>query len=197
MFANDITKVYALEPDPAMRKVAQTSLDGLPNAEIIACYAEQIALAPSSIDLIIVGNAFHRFKPMACTELRSILKEQGWIALINYRIINDAFTNMLSAKLEELKGMADRMAKSWHRTPAQELFGKCQTQTLSYRQSHREDWTAFFGAACAGIEAPSPGAREFAQFEAINREVFDAFASQGQIQLEYETAVLFGRPGGG
>jgi len=55
-------------------------------------------------------------------------------------------------------------------------------------------WTAFFGAACAGIEAPERTDRDFMQFEAINREVFDAFAVDSKIQIDYETRVSFGQP---
>jgi hypothetical protein len=55
-------------------------------------------------------------------------------------------------------------------------------------------WTAFFGAACAGIEAPERTDRDFRRFEAINREVFDAFAVDGKIQIDYETRLSFGQP---
>jgi hypothetical protein len=47
---------------------------------------------------------------------------------------------------------------------------------------------------CAGIEAPEPDDSEFAQFEAINQEVFDTFAVDGKIRIDYETEVSFGRP---
>ena len=35
----------------------------------------------------------------------------------------------------------------------------------------------FFGAACSGIEAPERDDPDFAAFESINREVFEAFPS--------------------
>ena len=57
-----------------------------------------------------------------------------------------------------------------------------------------EDWGSFFGAACAGIEAPERADKEFVEFEAINREVLDAFAVAGKIRIEYETTVSFGQP---
>jgi hypothetical protein len=53
---------------------------------------------------------------------------------------------------------------------------------------------AFWGAACAGIEAPEPDEPAFAQLEALNREVFTAFAVNGMIQIDYETVVTFARP---
>jgi ubiquinone/menaquinone biosynthesis C-methylase UbiE len=194
LFADRSARVYAVEPDPAMRQVAAASLTGLAAVEIMAGFAEQTTLADNSIDLIVIGNAFHRFRPEACGELRRILKKQGWIALFTYTFINTAFTEMLFSKLAALKGLADRKEKSWHITPLRDLFGDGQIHTLSYRQSHLEDWTAFFGAACAGIEAPGPNEQDFAQFEALHREVFDTFTVHGKIQIEYETQVSFGQP---
>lgn len=112
LFANRSAKVYAIEPDPAMRKVALDSLSGLATVEVLAGFAEHTTLAENSIDLIVIGNAFHRFKPEACTELHRILKKQGWIALVVYTFINRAFTEMLFPKLATLKGVASKIEKS-------------------------------------------------------------------------------------
>lgn len=190
----DRCKVYAIEPDSAMRKVASASLASFATVEILAGFAEQTTLAENSVDLIVIGNAFHRFKPEACQELCRILKKPGWIALFTYTFVNKAFTEMLFSKLAALKGVASKMEQSWHRTPLQNLFGNGQIHALSYRQSHTDDWTAFFGAACAGIEAPNRADQDFVQFEALNRQAFDAFAVNGKIQIDYETQVSFGQP---
>jgi len=194
LFAGQSAKVYAVEPDPAMREVASALLQGVAVVEIVAGLAEQTGLAGNSVDLVVVGNAFHRFRPEACEELRRILKKSGWIALFTYHFLNETFTDMLFSRLATLPGLAGRIERAWPRTPLQELFGTGRIHTRRYRQSHAEDWTAFFGAACAGIEAPESHDFEFAQFEAINHQVFDAFAVNGMIQIEYETEVAFGQP---
>lgn len=194
LFAEKSTKVYLIEPDPAMRKVATAALANFATLEIRAALAEQTTLADNSLDLIVVGNAFHRFKPAACAEFHRILKPQGWIALFTYTFTHNAFTEILFSKLASLKGVASRMEKSWHNMPIQSLFGQGHIQTLSYAQSHTEGWRAFFGAACAGIEAPERQDQDFAEFEALNREVFERFAVKGKIQIDYETHVSFGQP---
>jgi hypothetical protein len=151
-------------------------------------------LAENSVDLVVIGNAFHRFSPEACAELLRVLKEQGWIALVRYAFTNKAFADMLFSKLGALEGFSSRTEKARYETPIQNLFGDGQIYVLSYPQSHTEGWTAFFGAACAGIEAPEPADRDYGEFEAINRQVFDAFAVDGKIQIDYETRVSFGQP---
>jgi SAM-dependent methyltransferase len=194
LFVNRNLKVYAVEPDPAMRKVASASLASFATVEICAGLAEQIPLAENSIDLIVIGNAFHRFKPEACYELNRILKKQGWIALFSYSFLNKEFADLLSCKMAALKGVTGETEKTWHGTPVQALFGGGPIYTLSYRRLHTEDWTAFFGAACAGIEAPESDDADFVLFETLHCEVFDAFAVDGKIQVEYETRVSFGQP---
>ena len=194
LFANRGTKVYAVEPDHEMREVAAVSLISFEMIEILAGFAEHLPLADGSMDLLVIGNAFHRFKPEACEDLRRILKNQGWIARFNYEFINEEYTEMLASRLSTLKTLTSRREASSHNTSLHDLFGTAQIHTLGYLQSHAEDWTAFFGAACAGIEAPERNEQAFAQFEVVIREVFDTFAHNGKININYETQVTFGQP---
>jgi ubiquinone/menaquinone biosynthesis C-methylase UbiE len=194
LFAEKSAKVCVVEPDTAMRGVASSSLTRFATVEVRAGYAEQTTLPENSIDLIVIGNAFHRFKPEACVEFRRILKRTGWIALFAYRFLNEAYAEMLSSRMATLKELMSRREKSTHRTSLQDLFGGNLIRTLCHRQSLTEDWNAFFGAACAAIEAPERHEPDFAQFEVLHREVFNAFAVNGKIQIDYETDVSFGQP---
>lgn len=194
LFANRSTKVYAVEPDHEMREVASTSLASFETIEILAGFAEHLPLADGSMDLLVIGNAFHRFKPEACEDLRRILNNQGWIALFSYEFADDEFTEMLVSRLSSLKALTSRIETSSYRMPVQDLFGVAQIHTLGYLQSHTEDWAAFFGAACSGIESPERSDHTFANFEVVNREVFDKFAHDGKIVINYETQVTFGQP---
>lgn len=194
LFADRCARVYAIEPDCAMRQAASMFLASFATIKTIAGIAEQIPLAGNSIDLIVIGNAFHRFKPEACQELYRILRKPGWIALFAYTFVNKDFLEMQSTKLAALKSIASKVELSWHKTPIQNLFGNGRIHTLSYPQSYTEDWTAFFGAACAGIEPPDHSDPDFVQFESLNRQVFDAFAVNGKIEIDYETQVSYGQP---
>jgi SAM-dependent methyltransferase len=193
LFAGRCARVYVVEPEPAMRQVASTALADRPAIQIRAGCAEQTTLAERSLDLVVVGNAFHRFKPEACAELRRILKPSGWVALFSYET-DEAIEGMLSDRLAALKGAQRRVARVWHGTPPRALFGKARTRKRSYRQSRTDDWTTFFSAACTWLEAPYPGDREFRKFESIYREVFETFAVNGAIKINYKTRVTFGQP---
>jgi SAM-dependent methyltransferase len=196
LFAERCSRIFMVEPEPAMRQVASTALAQWTNIEIRAGSAEQTTLAEHSLDLIVVGNAFHRFKPEACVELRRILKPSGWVALFSYELTNKALHEMRSAKYAALKSANSRVSKVWLGMPPQELFGEGQIHTRTYQQSRSDDWPTFFGTACTWLEAPEPGDPEFDLYETLNREVFDAFAVNGAVQIDYETHVAFGQPQG-
>lgn len=194
LFAKSCTEVYAVEPDPAMRQVAVEVLKDCPNIHVIDACAERTTLPENSIDLIVIGNAFHRFQPEAIPELLRILKHSGWVAVIYYTFTNQAFMDMLFPKLSQLEGLAAREKQNVRRMPVEKLFGDHPIHTLHYAQSVAEDWDAFWGSARSGIEAPTPQDEDFARFEALNREVFEAFAVDGRIRIDYEIRVTLGQP---
>jgi ubiquinone/menaquinone biosynthesis C-methylase UbiE len=194
LFAARCPKVYAVEPDASMRHVASEALKTYPNITIIDAAAEQIPLSDNSIDLIVLGNAYHRFQAEAIHELRRILKPAGWIAVISYFFTDASFSDLLFPRLNTLKSFVSRSEKNWHRLPEADLFGDQPMHTLKYAQSWSEDWEAFWGSACAGIEAPEPTDEEFTQFEAINQDVFDTLSIDGYLRMVYETRVVFGQP---
>lgn len=194
LFADHCRRVYAVEPDVSMRQIAAHTLGTHPAVCLVDGTAEQTTLAPDSVDLIVIGNAFHRFKPEACSELHRILKHPGWVAVFSYSFTDKSFTEMLFSELATLSRLVERTERSWPQVPVAHLFGDCQVHTCSYPQTVAEDWQTFFGAACAGVEAPERDDRDFSRFEEINRAVFTAFAADGQIRVEYETTVALGRP---
>jgi ubiquinone/menaquinone biosynthesis C-methylase UbiE len=194
LFAANSTHIYAVEPDSAMRQVAAEVNKAYPNIQIVDGRAEQTTLPDNSIDLIVIGNAFHRFQPPAIHELLRILKSSGWVAVIFYVFTNQAFTDRLFSQLSQLESLASRSKQNWHRMPIENLFGEHPIHTLHYAQSSTEDWEAFWGSACSGIEAPSPHDEDFARFEAINKEVFNNFAVNNRIRIDYEITVYMGQP---
>ena len=164
------------------------------NVSIIAGSAEDMTLATDSVDLIVTGNAFHRFPPEAPSELLRILKPLGYAAIISYTYTNTVLTDMLFGELAKLSHFSTQSKVNWHRLSTNRLFGDSPTDSLTYSQSVSVDWRAFWGAAQSGIEAPDAYNTEFEAFKAINRAVFDQFSVAGVIRMDYKTRVLFGQP---
>jgi SAM-dependent methyltransferase len=82
-FVGKVARVFAVEPNPAMREMAFKALGRYPTCQIIDGSAEATTLAAGSIDLIAVAQAIHWFEPApARTEFVRILKPGGWLALL-------------------------------------------------------------------------------------------------------------------
>jgi SAM-dependent methyltransferase len=101
-FLNQGTRVLAIEPNAAMRAAAEHFLGSRPNFRSVTGSAEATGLEPESVDLVVAGQAFHWFDPVAAKiEFRRILRAPGWVAIIwnRRRTSGDAFSERYEALL--------------------------------------------------------------------------------------------------
>lgn len=70
----------AVEPSPSMRDVFRRSVPGV---AVAGGTAEMIPLADTTMDAVVVAQAFHWFEPgRALPEIARVLRPGGWLALI-------------------------------------------------------------------------------------------------------------------
>lgn len=194
LMATRCKRVYAIEPDPSMLKVAFESLSRFPSIEVIAGVAESLPFSDGSLDLIVIGNAFQRFRPSACQELRRVLSEEGWIAVFRYKFRSDQLVSMITSRLERLIRFTQRVKDSSYKVSLDELFIGSAPRHSSHFKTHEVGWTEFVGAARSGIESPNPGDPEYEEYIAIHREVFDLASDKDVLRIGYETSVIYGQP---
>ena len=73
-------RLVALEPIPEMRSVLERAV---PDVELLAGRAEEIPLAPDSVDAVVAGQAFHWFDgPQALAEFHRVMHPHGGLGLI-------------------------------------------------------------------------------------------------------------------
>jgi SAM-dependent methyltransferase len=84
----------AVEPDPGMRARFDAATPGL---VALAGSAEEIPLPEASVDVVLVGQAYHWFTPdRALPEIARVLKPGGAFAAIwNMRSLNEGWTKRL------------------------------------------------------------------------------------------------------
>ena len=83
LFLKNGNKVYSVEPNPDMRKAAETLLEKYNDFISIGGSAEITGLKERSIDLITAGQAFHWFDvEKTKREFKKIIKQDGYVVLI-------------------------------------------------------------------------------------------------------------------
>ena len=189
--------VCAIEPNEAMRTVAERTLGGCPIFRSVRGSAEATTLEDRAVDLITSAQAFHWFDRVRTkSEFSRILKSNGWIALLwNERQndaspINRAFDNLLKAMATDYQNVSHR------RVTAEDIrafFAPGEVQRRTFANHQILDREGFLGRLISSSYVPNldqPGHREIIE---AAEEVFDTHQVDGRITFDYETKVYVGR----
>ncbi|OKH49790.1 SAM-dependent methyltransferase [Calothrix sp. HK-06] len=182
-------KVIAVEPNAAMRKVAQTH----PNVEYRGGSAEATNLLDASIDLVTAFQAFHWFDPEpTLMEFRRILKPNGRLALVwNNCDQSDDFTGEYSRFIRAVSNdhpceQPDTSFETLEQT--QYFTNYCQHEcTTKYRQEL--DLDALIGRTRSISYLPSKGESHKNLISGL-QDLYHKFHSEsGFVEMVYQTSI--------
>lgn len=195
-FVGRCARIFAIEPDGEMGSMARLNLRDQNTVQVINARAEQTTLPDSSIQMVVIGNAYHRFPPEPTrAELGRILKPEGWLAIFSYAFHQTAREDALRERLSSLPAWTARQAGARYDVPLEELFGRSQRlRRLESPTTRQESWETWIGAALGAMEAPGRDDPERTEFVRHHMECFDDVAVDGRITIEYSTQVVFAQP---
>jgi SAM-dependent methyltransferase len=188
-------EVFGVEPNSAMRAMAETQLREWPRFHSVAGAAEDTRLAMESVDLYVAGQAFHWFDvPQARREALRVIRPGGFGALLWNERPNDA-----SAFLADYEAMLRRHAPQYatitasraNETTMRGFFGGAM-QCATFPNQQDLDFEGLRGRLMSSSYAPEPADPGHAAIMAALRQVFDAHAREGRVVLPYQTLVYFG-----
>jgi SAM-dependent methyltransferase len=193
--AGRVRQVFALEPNPEMRRVAESELAAKPGCVILAASAENTTLDDSSIDLITVAQAIHWFDPEpARREFRRILKPGGWLAILGNRGTNDGL-NRAIAELHKgeygFDGRQSPLKREWK--PLIYYYGNGRFQRIRLPFVFQQNWGHFYGALLSTAGMPDESSPAIKRLERAAREVFERFSSNGIMEVRGETDLYIGQ----
>ena len=118
-------RVYAVEPNPEMRRIAQIELQPFPSVTVVDGRAEATTLPGGSVDLITVAQAIHWFDPQPTRhEFRRILRPGGWLALLRNDVTDEALGKAIAALSVPENGVqAWQAARRPERAPLSTYYG--------------------------------------------------------------------------
>jgi len=190
-FIGKVKKVWAVEPNAEMRKIAIRGLGSHPSCHIIAGRAEATTLPDCSVDLISVGQAFNWFDPPPTrSEFLRILKPGGWLAAVRKygtnRKLGEVLEKIYPPETDTLEVMKGRG------TPLSFYYGSEDYLKQTFSLTVEETWEVFMGGLASASYAPDEGSPFYPNFERAAWEVFDRFSISGILVAQVVTEVCLG-----
>jgi len=193
-------RVYAVEPNAAMRRAAERLLGGAPGFVNTCGRAEATGLVDASVDLVTAAQAFHWFDQVASrAEFLRILRPAGVVALVwNER--DDAG----SALLRDFEGFLRRFSVEYdeidhRRTASRErlaaFFGAGGFREAEFPNRQDLDLDGLRGRYLSASYALPRGHPRFEEALEALGELFRRHQLDGRVRIDYRTRVYRGRPG--
>lgn len=196
LLLNEGYTVFAVEPNQAMRNVADNQLRGNKNYHSINGTAEATNLAAHSVDMIVCAQAFHWFDAQKTkAEFARILKPGGKVALIwnNRQVEADDFFIAYEFLLQQ-------QASDYKRVNHQNLteadfnafFNNGSYQLTKFLNVQVFDLDGLAGRAFSSSYVPAQDTPEGFAFMKQLKEIFDTCQVDGKVTVYYETEVYLG-----
>jgi SAM-dependent methyltransferase len=189
-------QVIGVEPNAAMRAVAEATLGAWPRFRSVNGTAEDTTLAPQSVDLVVVGQAFHWFDvAQARREALRVSRAGAWAALLWNERPQDAtpfLADYEAILTRHAPQYASITASRANESSMREFFGGAM-QFAAFPNQQQLDFEGLQGRLMSSSYAPEPGDPAHAPMMAAVAKLFDAHARQGRVVLPYQTLVYFGR----
>lgn len=177
--------IYLVEPNPDMMAHARRYVTAS-NVEFRQTTAEDTAIPAHSVDLVVVGTAFHWFDAEKFRrECRRICKKNAKIALLRlYNFVPD---------IHEGNTSTDHSIRSGEEQ-AHRFFGPGGYEKKLFFHEELFDFRRFLGERLSDHKAPDPGDPGYEQFVQDAREAFSYFGAE-TVSNVFITSCLMGSVG--
>ena len=190
LFLENSNKVYGVEPNDDMRKAGEFYLKDYPEFISRKGTAESTGLSDKSIDLIIIGQAFHWFDiKLTKAEFRRILKKNGHIVIV-WNTRRKSGTPFLEdyEKLISKYGTDYKQVRMNEKTVDE--FFKYQLETFyNYQDLNFE---GFKGRLLSASYIPLKDDSKFEEMINDLKELFAKYQQNGMIRIDYDTKLYYG-----
>lgn len=197
LFLKNGNTVFGVEPNDAMRKIAEINLKNYKRFVSVKGAAEATTLDGKSVDLITVGQALHWFDAVeAQKEFKRILDDKGYVCII----YNDRRLTSYSGIMEEygrVVRLYGRERVSVGRVKDEKLsdyYPEWKIRKFSLPNKQSLNFEGLVGRIVSASYMPKPGEADYASLRRDLKEVFDRCQERGQVAIEYETNLYIVTP---
>lgn len=196
LFLDSGNRVFGVEPNTQMRLAGERYLAEYADFVSVAGTAEATTLSDASVDLVVVGHAFHWFDPeRARAEFARILGSGGCVALLWNETRGDATPFMRAY---------ERFIRT-HRTAEYESFDLEREvrgffepegfERCAFRHRQNFDLEGLQGRLLSSSYLPDEGEAGYGAMTEGLEQIFREHSVAGGVAVEYETLLYFGKLG--
>lgn len=190
-------RVFAVEPNDAMREAAEAMLAGHEGYTSVNGSAQESTLEAGSVSLVVAAQAFHWFAPAPTRrEFVRILAPGGWVALIwNARKV-DATPFLVGYEQLLLRYGTDyKEVNHMHvdDDAVASFFAPCAVEKRVFANAQTFDLEGFLGRVFSSSYTPEPGDPAYAPMVDGCKALFAAEAKDGKVAFLYDTVVYYGQ----
>ncbi|MHA6203148.1 class I SAM-dependent methyltransferase [Dyella soli] len=197
LFLDGGYRVIAVEPNEPMRAAAQGWLGDNARFRIIDGHATATGLDDTSVDLVIVAQAFHWFDQAAARrEFQRILRPNGLVAIIwnSRRLVGTPFLEGYEALLKAYGTDYTSVAERYGDEPQmRRWFGEDYRGMGRFDHGQLLDLDALSGRLMSSSYAPRAGHPSHEPMMQALRELFDRCAVNGHVSFDYDTVIYVGK----
>lgn len=178
------SKVFAVEPNTDMSKIAKQSLSVFSNLTIVGASAENTTLKDKSVDFITVAQAFHWFdRTLFKVECKRILKHNGLVVLVwNSRDNNSELVmkndEINSKYCPDFKGFSGAKRGAESDTAFADFFTGIY-ETRVYENHITYDRDGFIGRNLSASYALKETDDNYKEYIKAMFDLFDCYANDG------------------
>jgi SAM-dependent methyltransferase len=189
-------RVFAVEPNDAMREAGDQLLRSFHKMTSVAGAAEETTLPSASVDFVTAAQAAHWFDHARTrAEFVRILKPRGWCALIwNERrtaatpFLSDYEQLLLTYGTDYKEVRHERTTETIH-----EFFAPSPHQERAFDLRQQFDFEGAAGRLLSSSYAPLAGHPNHEPMMRELKRIFDAHEQNGVVEFEYKTRVYYGK----
>lgn len=195
LFLKNGNKVIGVEPNSAMREVAESLLTLYPRFVNVEGTAESTNLESDSVNFITAGQAFHWFDTAkARAEFARILKPAGWVVLVWNERRLDSTPFLRDYEQIMMRYGTDynqvRLENATSQLPG--FFGSQRFKLESFENMQEFDFEGLRGRVESSSYTPEPGNPGFSPMMVKLRETYETHQKNGRVAFEYDTRVYYG-----
>lgn len=190
-------RVFAIEPNAAMREAAEHRFGHQAGFTSLSGTAESTGLPDASVDLALAAQAFHWFnQPAVKLEFTRILRPGGVVALLWNSRLTDAtpFLRDYEALLQEFGTDYQQVNhQQFDDTVVGNFFAPRPVERRVFPNVQRLDRDSLRSRLLSSSYVPPADDPRSSPMLARLNEIFARHAENGVVELQYQTVLHFGR----